>query len=57
MGGVVKALIHKSGEETLQGEYPQSFFDFKVKNIEGKVIDFATYKGLKAILVVNVACK
>jgi hypothetical protein len=57
MGGVAKAITHKGGEETLQGQDPDSFFDFKVRNIEGKLVDFSIYKGKKAILVVNVACK
>lgn len=57
MGGAVKALVYKSGQETLQGEDPKSFFDFRIKDIYGKLIDFNVYKGKKAILVVNVACK
>lgn len=57
MGGVAKALIHKSGAEALSKEDATSFFDFKVKDIEGKLINFNMYKGKKAILVVNVACK
>ena len=57
MGCVAKALIHKSGSETLQNQEVESFFDFKVKNIQGNVINFNMYRGKKAILVVNVACK
>jgi len=34
----------------------KSFYDFKMKSIDGKEIDFATYKG-KKILIVNVASK
>jgi len=58
MGAVAKHVIHKNGSERLTNDgVPESFFDFKIKDIEGKVVDFAKYKGLKAILVVNVACK
>jgi len=57
MGGVAKALIHKSGAEAFANQDTASFFDFKVKDIEGNVVDFSRYKGKKAILVVNVACK
>jgi hypothetical protein len=57
MGAVAKALIHKSGSESLSNHGGESFFDFKVKDIFGKVVDFKKYKGKKAILVVNVACK
>lgn len=57
MGGAIKALVHKSGSETLQGENPASFFDFRIRDIGGKLIDFKVYKGKKAILIVNVACK
>lgn len=39
-----------------QNEIPKSFYDFKMKSIDGKMIDFAQYKG-KKILVVNVASK
>lgn len=33
-----------------------SFYDFKVKSIDGKVIDFSEYKG-KKVVVINVASK
>lgn len=33
-----------------------SFYDFKVKSIDGKVIDFSKYKG-KKVVVMNVASK
>lgn len=32
-----------------------SFFDFKINDITGKLVDFSIFKGKKAILVVNVA--
>ena len=57
MDGVAKATIHKGGTESLAKEEASSFFDFKVKDIEGNLINFNSYKGKKAILVVNVACK
>ena len=57
MGAVAKALIHKSGSESLNNQKSESFFDFKVKDIFGNVVDFKKFKGKKAILVVNVACK
>ncbi len=50
------SAFFKSGKEKLKPEV-QSFFDFKVKDITGKVIDFSTFKDRKAIMVVNVACK
>jgi len=33
MGAIAKAIVHKSGEETLPGQDVKSFFDFKVKSI------------------------
>ncbi len=33
-----------------------SFYDFKLKNIDGKEVDFSQYKG-KKVLIVNVASK
>lgn len=58
MGGILQKIVFKSGEDNLgkQG-VPNSFFDFKIKDINGKVIDFSEFKKRKAILVVNVACK
>lgn len=50
------ALVHKTGKDKLNTS-PTSFFDLKAKDIEGNLIDFGIYKGKKAILVVNVACK
>ena len=35
---------------------PKSFYDFKMKAIDGTMIDFSKYKG-KKVLVVNVASK
>jgi glutathione peroxidase-family protein len=50
------SVFFKKGSEKLNAPV-QSFFDFKVKDITGKVIDFSTFKDRKAIMVVNVACK
>jgi hypothetical protein len=55
--GCLIHLFSKSGQEHLTNELPENFFDFKVKNIDGDIIDFSTYKGSKVIMVVNVACK
>ncbi len=33
------------------------FFDFTFKDIDGNMVNFNTYKGKKAIIVVNVASK
>ena len=40
----------------LYGEEAKSIFEFKVKDIEGKEVDLASYKG-KTLLIVNVASK
>jgi len=39
-----------------EAKYEKLFFDFNIKNIDGKVIDFSKYKN-KTILLVNVASK
>jgi hypothetical protein len=57
MGGLMSKLVFKKGSEGLTKEVPDSFFDFKVRNIDGNIVDFSTYKGNKVIMVVNVACK
>ena len=38
------------------GDIPKSFYDFKMKSIDGKMINFSTFKG-KKVLCVNVASK
>lgn len=50
-------LVFKSGSDKLTKEVPASFFDFKIRSIDGNVVDFATYKDRKLIMIVNVACK
>lgn len=50
------SVFFKKGSEKLNSS-AQNFFDFKVKDITGKVVDFSTFKNKKAIMVVNVACK
>ena len=50
------SVFFKKGKEKLN-PVAKSFFDFKVRDIIGKEIDFATFKDRKAIMVVNVACK
>jgi len=50
------SVFFKKGSEKLNPS-AQSFFDFKVKDITGKLVDFSTFKDRKAIMVVNVACK
>lgn len=50
------SVFFKSGKEKLKSAN-QTFFDFKVKDILGKEVDFSTFRDRKAIMVVNVACK
>ncbi len=50
------SAFFKRGSEKLKPTN-QSFFDFKIKDIMGKLVDFSTFKDRKAIMVVNVACK
>jgi glutathione peroxidase len=52
--GQNKQNIINSNENTMQTK--QTFHDFKVKDIDGKDVDLAVYKG-KKVLVVNVASK
>ncbi len=48
-----KGVIEKPTESQKAAD-AKSFYDFKLKSIEGKEIDFSTYKG-KKILIVNTA--
>ncbi|MEY3644416.1 MAG: hypothetical protein RLZZ207_1111, partial [Bacteroidota bacterium] len=47
-----KADLHPAYDQTMES----SFYDFKVKDINGKEVDFSSYKG-KKLLLVNVASK
>jgi glutathione peroxidase len=38
------------------GDVPKSFYDFKMKSIDGSMINFSKFKG-KKVLIVNVASK
>jgi glutathione peroxidase len=46
----------KSGSDKIKPE-EIDFFSFKINNISGKLIDFTIFKGKKAFMIVNVACK
>ncbi len=50
-------LYFKSGREKLNKEIPESFYDFKMKDINGDMVQFKTFQDRKVIMVVNVACK
>jgi hypothetical protein len=51
------SVFFKKGGEKLKKDIPKSFYDFKMKDISGDMIDFKTYKDRKVIMIVNVACK
>lgn len=48
-------LVAKKGEDRGIKSEAQSLFDHKFKTNLGEEVDFNTFKGNKAILVVNVA--
>ena len=49
-------VFFKSGSDKIRPEDIE-FFSFKIKDINRKIVDFATFKGKKAFMIVNVACK
>lgn len=56
MGSLVLKALQKNKLEDVNNNLP-GFFDAKVKDIRGKDVDFASFRGkYKAFLVVNVAC-
>ena len=57
MGGLLAKLIFKNGKETLKIPQGQSFFDFKVNDIQGKPYDMGQLRDKKLVMVTNVACK
>jgi len=46
------ALLHPEFDQTMES----TFYDFKMKDIDGKEVDFSQFKG-KKLLIVNVASK
>lgn len=57
MGGLIAKLVFKSGKEQLKAPPTKGFFDFQIKDIRGKTIDFQSLRDRRLIMVVNVACK
>jgi glutathione peroxidase len=56
IGAVASSFTHASREKSKPGPVPKSFYDFKMKAIDGTMIDFSKFKG-KKVLLVNVASK
>ena len=46
----------KRGTDQIKPEV-EEFFSFKIKDIDGKLVDFALLKHKKAFMIVNVACQ
>ena len=44
MGSLMSAAVFKSGREKLTTKVPDSFFDFKIRNIDGEIVDFNIYR-------------
>lgn len=57
MGKLLSKAVFKSGTNTIAKEVPHDFFDLQAKDIDGKVVEFNVFKGKKALMIVNVACK
>ncbi len=49
-------VFFKSGSDKISPA-DLEFFSFKIKDISGKLIDFARFKSKKAFMIVNVACR
>ena len=47
MGPMIRKMIFKSKEEPIDQQINDDFFDFKIKDIDGKVIDFKSFKETK----------
>lgn len=48
------SIFFKKAKEKLDKPL-KSFFDFSAKDIDGNMVNFSSYKGKKAFIVVNVA--
>jgi len=56
LGAIVSGFTNSDRAKKRSGDVPKSFYDFKMKAIDGTMIDFSKYKG-KKVLIVNVASK
>ncbi|HLF35230.1 MAG TPA: glutathione peroxidase [Cyclobacteriaceae bacterium] len=56
LGMVVSGFTLRHRAPEYAGDIPKSFYDFKMKSIDGKMIDFSSLKG-KKVMCVNVASK
>jgi glutathione peroxidase len=54
--GIAAFLTSKLSNKKPSGPVANSIYDFKIKGLDGKEIDFANYKG-KKLLIVNTASK
>jgi hypothetical protein len=60
MGSLITKIVEKTGNEKLATVYPTetTFFDFRMKDIDGQTVDFKNFRGrAKCFIVVNVASK
>jgi len=53
---VIATLQLSFADLEISGDVPESFYDFKMKAIDGSMIDFSSFRG-KKVLLVNVASK
>ena len=56
MGATIRFCFDESSDE-LDNVKVKSFFDLGANDINGNYIDFYTFRGKKAFLIVNVASK
>jgi glutathione peroxidase len=56
LGIVISGFTLLKKDYRITADVPKSFYDFKMKAIDGTWIDFSKYKG-KKVLIVNVASK
>lgn len=55
MGKVISHFVFKKGKESI-GQVPKSAWNMSYKDIDGNLVDFATFQGnYLAYLIVNVA--
>ena len=53
---VIATLQLSFADLEIPSDVPESFYDFKMKAIDGSMIDFSSFRG-KKVLLVNVASK
>jgi len=56
MGPILKKMFFKTEEEPIDEDLVENFFDFKIKDLDGKMVHFEKFQGnVRAYIIVNIS--